>query len=85
MHAYIPAMKKPRIVDDAAIATVSRRGQATIPRAVRDAARIKAGDRIHFTVLQDGTILVRAKNRSIHDIAIESPRGRRVSVDAMNR
>lgn len=85
MRAYIPVMKKPQTVEDAAIATVSRRGQATIPRSAREAARLKAGDRIHFTVLHDGTILVRAKNRSIHDIAVKPPRGRRVSVAAMNR
>lgn len=85
MYAYSSAMKRQKTVDDASMATVSRRGQATIPRSVRDAARIKAGDRIHFTVLQDGTILVRAKNRSIHDIAVKPPRARRVSVDAMNR
>jgi AbrB family looped-hinge helix DNA binding protein len=85
MHAYIAAVKKPRTDDDFAIATVTRRGQATIPRAVRDAARLKAGDRIHFTVLHDGTILVRAKNRSIHDIAVKPPRGRRVSTESMSR
>ena len=85
MRAYIPIMKKPPVLKDAAIATVSRRGQATIPRAVREAAHLEAGDRIHFTVLQDGTILVRAKNRSIHDIAVKPPRGRRVSVAAMSR
>lgn len=85
MHAYIPAMKKPSAVEDAAIATVSRRGQATIPRSVREAARLKAGDRIHFTVLPDGTILVRAKNRSLLDIAVKPLRGRKVSVAAMSR
>ncbi len=85
MHAYIPDMKKPRAGEAAAIATLTRRGQATIPRSVRNAVRLKAGDRIHFTVLRDGTILMRAKNRSIHDIAVEPPRGRRASSEAMNR
>jgi len=52
--------------------------QATIPRRVREAARLKPGDRIHFTVLPDGTILARVKNRRILEIAVKSPRGRRL-------
>ena len=66
-------------------ATVTSKGQTTIPKNVRAAANLKAGDRIHFTVLADGTILVRVKNRSIRDIAISPPRGRRVSIAQMNR
>ena len=66
-------------------ATVTSKGQTTIPKDVRAAANLKAGDRIHFTVLADGTILVRVKNRSIRDIAIKPPGGRRVSTAQMNR
>lgn len=66
-------------------ATVTSKGQTTIPKDVRAAANLKAGDRIHFTVLADGTILVRVKNRSIRDIAIKPPGGRRVSIAQMNR
>ena len=67
-------------------ATVTSKGQTTIPKDVRAAANLKAGDRIHFTVLADGTILVRVKNRSIRDIAIKPPGGRRVSgPDPANR
>ena len=66
-------------------ATVTSKGQTTIPKDVRAAANLKAGDRIHFTVLADRTILVRVKNRSIRDIAIKPPGGRRVSIAQMNR
>ncbi len=68
-----------------AFATVTSKGQTTIPKEIRAAANLKAGDRIHFTVLEDGTIIVRVKNRSIRDIAIKPPGGRRVSVGQMNR
>ena len=68
-----------------AFATVTSKGQTTIPKEVRAAANLKAGDRIHFTVLADGTILVRVKNRSIREIAIKPPGGRRVSIAQMNR
>jgi antitoxin PrlF len=52
---------------------------------VRTAANLKPGDRIHFTVLADGTIIVRVKNRSIRDIALKPPGGKRVSIAQMNR
>jgi len=66
-------------------ATLTSKGQATIPLEVRMAARVKTGDRIHFTVLADGTIILRVKNRSIRDIAIKPPTRKRISVEQMNR
>lgn len=66
-------------------ATVTSKGQTTIPKSVRDAAGLKAGDRIHFSVLADGTIIVRVKNRSIRDLPIRPGRRRHVSVAQMNR
>jgi antitoxin PrlF len=66
-------------------ATLTSKGQATIPLEVRTAARLKTGDRIHFTVLADGTIILRVKNRSIRDLAIKPPTRKRISVEQMNR
>lgn len=66
-------------------ATVTSKGQTTIPKDVREAAGLKAGDRIHFTVLEDGTIILRVKNRSIRDLAIKPKSARHVSVEQMNR
>lgn len=68
-----------------AIATVTSKGQTTIPKSVRDAAGLQAGDRIHFTVLPDGTIIVRAKTKSVRDVARKSASRRRVTVSQMNR
>jgi AbrB family looped-hinge helix DNA binding protein len=68
-----------------AFATVTSKGQTTIPRDVRAAANLKPGDRIHFTVLEDGTIIVRVKNRSIGNISFKPPGGRHVSIERMNR
>jgi antitoxin PrlF len=66
-----------------AYATVTSKGQTTIPKDIRAAANLKSGDRIHFTVLEDGTIIVRVKNRSIGDISFRPPGGKRVSVAQM--
>ena len=66
-------------------ATVTSKGQTTIPKDVRTAANLKAGDRIHFTVLEDGVIIVRVKNRSIGDISFKPPRKKRVPIAQMSR
>ncbi len=68
-----------------AFATLTSKGQTTIPKDVRAAAKLKPGDRLHFAVLEDGTIIVRAKNKSIQDISFKPPRGKRVSIAQMNR
>src|SRR3984957_20710350 len=68
-----------------AFATVTSKGQTTIPKDVRAAANLKPGDRIHFTVLEDGRIIVRVKNRSIREISFKPPGGKRVSIAQMTR
>jgi len=68
-----------------AFATVTSKGQTTIPKDVRAAANLKPGDRIHFTVLEDGTIIVRVKNRSIRDVSFKPPGRKRVSIAQMTR
>lgn len=66
-------------------ATVTSKGQTTIPKSVRDAAGLHAGDTIHFTVLEDRTIIVRVKNRSVRDLMLTPRKRRHVSVEQMNR
>jgi len=68
-----------------AFATLTSKGQATIPLEVRTAAKLKVGDRIHFTVLADRTIILRVKNRSVRDISIKPPTRKRISVEDMSR
>lgn len=65
--------------------TMTSKGQTTIPKDVRAAANIKVGDRIHFTVLDDGTIIARVKKRNLRDISVKPPRAKRVSIAAMKR
>jgi antitoxin PrlF len=68
-----------------AFSTLTSKGQTTIPQEVRSAANLQPGDRMHFTVLADGTIIMRVKNRSIRDIAIKVPKARKVTAEQMNR
>ena len=50
-------------------ATLTSKGQTTIPKAVRDALGMRAGDRITFTLLADGAVLMRVKNKSVMTVA----------------
>jgi len=46
-------------------ATVTRRGLITIPAELRAALAVNPGDRVTFTLLDDGAALIRAKTRSL--------------------
>jgi len=83
--AYNITNRKNRLEQQMAFATVTSKRQTTIPKDIRAAANLKPGDRIHFAVLADGTIIVRVKNRSIRDISFRPPGGKRVSIARMNR
>jgi len=82
---YKSSVSKDVRIKAMSFATVTSKGQTTIPKEVRDAAGLNAGDTIHFTVLEDGTIIVRVKNRSIRNLTFTPKKRRRVSVEQMNR
>jgi AbrB family looped-hinge helix DNA binding protein len=50
-------------------ATLTSKGQTTIPKEIRDELGMKTGDRITFTLMADGTVVMRVKNKSISDLA----------------
>jgi antitoxin PrlF len=49
--------------------TLTSKGQTTIPKDIRDNLGIKSGDRMTFTLMPDGTVLLRVKNKSIMSLA----------------
>jgi antitoxin PrlF len=48
---------------------VTSKGQITIPADVRRAMGLQHQDRVVFTVMPDGTTVMRAKTRSLHALA----------------
>lgn len=67
-------------------ATITSKGQTTIPRAVRKRMRLKAGDRVEFIMQDDGTaLMVPASVRVAELQGILPPPDKPVSVEAMNR
>jgi AbrB family looped-hinge helix DNA binding protein len=67
-------------------AAVTSKGQITIPAEIRSAMGLKAQDRVVFTLMPDGTTVMRAKTRSIKSLKgmLKNP-GRRVPVSDMRR
>jgi antitoxin PrlF len=68
-------------------ATITSKGQVTIPADIRKALGLSAGERVVFTRLDDGTTVMRAKTRSILELKgmLKPARGKRkVAIDDMN-
>lgn len=68
-------------------ATLTSKGQTTIPKEIRDSLGMKSGDRINFTLMPDGTVLMRLKNKSVMSLAGSlRKKGRRaIPVDQLSR
>jgi antitoxin PrlF len=49
--------------------TLTSKGQTTIPKEIREGLRMKTGDRMRFTLLPNGTVLMRVKNKSALSVA----------------
>ncbi len=49
--------------------TLTAKGQTTIPKEIRERLGLQASDKLVFTVLSDGTIVMRAKTRRLLDLA----------------
>lgn len=67
-------------------ATVTSKGQITIPANVREALNVGAGDRVEFVQLEPGQFLFVAATRSVTELkGMFGKPPRRVSVEDMNR
>ena len=48
--------------------TVTVKGQTTVPQPVRDAMHVETGSKLIWSVMPDGTAIVRAKTKSVLDL-----------------
>ena len=66
--------------------TITAKGQTTVPADVRALVQAKPGTKLVWSVTPDGTIIVRAKTKSILDMAgmLKARKGKRVAVEDMN-
>ncbi len=67
-------------------ATVTSKGQVTIPVDVRQALNVEAGDRVEFVEIEPGRFEMIAATRSVRELRgmFGKPR-KRVSIEEMNQ
>lgn len=63
------------------------KGQTTSPKAIRDGLNMKAGDRMTFTLMPDGVVIMRVKNKRVSELAgLLHKKGRKaVPVELLSR
>jgi antitoxin PrlF len=66
-------------------ATVTSKGQVTLPKKVRDALRVKPGDQVDFVLDAEGDVRVRAARIDVRDLKgiLHRPGRKAVSLQAM--
>jgi AbrB family looped-hinge helix DNA binding protein len=66
-------------------ATLTSKGQLTLPRQVRKHLRVQTGDTVEFIIGGDGEVRVRAGDVDVADLKglLFEPRGRPVTIDQM--
>ncbi|WLH80867.1 MULTISPECIES: AbrB/MazE/SpoVT family DNA-binding domain-containing protein [unclassified Pseudomonas] len=69
-----------------ATATLTSKGQITIPVQVRTALGLETGDRVEFVEMEDGQFSLIAASKTVHDLKglIRKP-AKPVSLDDMSR
>jgi antitoxin PrlF len=50
-------------------ATLTSKGQTTIPKEIRDSLGMRPGDRMTFTLMPDATVVMRVKSKSVTELA----------------
>ncbi len=68
-----------------ASAAVTSKGQITIPAEIRRQMKLEPQDKVVFTVLPNGTTVMRAKKRSIKELAgsVKTSVKKRVKIEDM--
>lgn len=68
-------------------ATVTSKGQITIPKVVRDRLRLNPGDRVDFVVQAEGEVVLRPATLDVRDLKgiLRRPGRKPVSVERMRR
>lgn len=65
--------------------TLTSKGQVTLPQQIRQRLGLRSGDKIAFTLLADGTVILRPKTLRPQDVAgvLHQTGQQRVAIDDM--
>ncbi|VAX08994.1 hypothetical protein MNBD_GAMMA26-2236 [hydrothermal vent metagenome] len=68
------------------LATITAKGQVTIPKKVRDILRLHSGDKVDFIVRDDGSTLLQPVTKKAADVfgKLQKPGRKPVSISEMN-
>jgi len=68
------------------LATITSKGQVTIPIDIRNSLNLVAGDKIEFIVTKDGEAVLRLLSKKVDDVfgILRNPKQKTVSIDEMN-
>jgi len=69
-----------------ALATLTNKGQITIPKAVRDALGLQTGDKLEFVITESGQALFRPVTKKVDDVfgRLHKPGRKSVSIKEMD-
>jgi len=69
-----------------AVATMTKKGQVTIPKPIRDSLGLHSGDKLEFIIDENGRVLFTPVNRRVDDVFGRLHRSGRkaVSIDEMD-
>lgn len=83
---HIPYYAVRRTKDTMAAATLTSKGQITIPSRVRDALGLEAGDRVEFVEQGKGQFAIVAATRSVQELKglFRGKRSKPVSIEEIN-
>jgi len=67
-------------------ATVTSKGQITLPKSVRDLLHIDTGDQVDFVFTEQGDVVVRPVSVDVVELKglLKRPRRRSISIEKMN-
>ncbi|MBW1902206.1 MAG: AbrB/MazE/SpoVT family DNA-binding domain-containing protein [Deltaproteobacteria bacterium] len=69
-----------------ALATITTKGQITIPKAVRDSLRLHTGDKMEFVLTNNREVLLRPISKKVDDIfgKLHKPNRKAISTREMD-
>ena len=70
-----------------ALATLTTKGQITIPKEIRESLQLHSGDKIDFFIKESGETVIRPISKKVDDVfcKLKSIQKKTVSIEEMNK